>query len=237
MVDGNQESQVTETVTTEVSPEGTPPQAPAATAVASPGADEKGTATGKTYTQAEWNVMQAQITSAKDREIQESRSALARIAMQQELARAQAIEDQAKAQDQADVEAGVITEHDARQRVVARQTQQQTQQSVAEMQAQGEALGCVLMAQQMGADYGIPAEQLLDGMMEKDAMGRPVVKGTPAQMAQKAAGILRKQRDEAVRKASAKTETYDKGPQAEKVGDSDSYEQSLRSRYPSMYPK
>ena len=231
MVDGNQESQVAETVTTAVSPEGTPPQAPAATAVASPGADEKGTATGKTYTQAEWNVMQAQITSAKDREIQESRSALARIAMQQELARAQAIEDQA------DVEAGIITEHDARQRVVARQTQQQTQQSVAEMHAQREALGCVLMAQQMGADYGIPAEQLLDGMMEKDAMGRPVVKGTPAQMAQKAAGILRKQRDEAVRKASAKTETYDKGPQAEKVGDSDSYEQSLRSRYPSMYPK
>lgn len=232
MFDGETPSQVAEPTQDTVLSEGAPtPQAPVAVEETPPGAEVQEApitkaAPAKTYTQAELDAVQGQLMAAKDREIQQHKDALAQVAMREQIAQMQATEAQARAKDNADVEAGILTEPDAAARAQARLQTLQAQAQLQAMNQQGEALARVVMAHDLAKEYGV----------DPDALAKDASLTSPLLMVRKAAALALKARDVELRILKAKPETFDKGPQAETTGQS-SEEQRLRTRYPSMYPK
>ena len=192
-----EETQVTTDAGLEVPPQPTEP-----TAELTPGAEQE--PQERQYTQKEWSEREA----AKDREIAGIRRVLVQQALRAESERRAGEEAQAQAQVRQAVDAGEITESEARERLQGRQRELQHEQylrqqmaAVQGMQAQGEQLGRVLAAQDFAKRYEVDAEVLI----------RDKSLTTPHSMEAKAAQLaLEKVRAElkAVRQPA---ETFDSG--------------------------
>lgn len=187
----------------------------------------------KVYTEDEVRQRESGLTSKLQAETEQMRRYAGQMALAQEIQQLAQAEHQAQGKDQQEVANGVITETEAGQRKGQRIQALQSQAQVAQMQgvlrgqmAQGEQIGRITMAHDLATKYGINPERLL-----KDASIR-----TPMDMIQKATDLALADRDAKLRTFTVKSETFDKGAQGESTGPT-SYEDSLRSRYPTMYPK
>jgi hypothetical protein len=107
--------------------------------------------------------------SAKDREANQLRSLVGRMAMERQVAQAQAIETQAATVDQEAVDNGEITDAQAAQRVQDRRNmaaqvaqQQQTTAAFQNMVAEGEQLGKAIAAEKFARQYNIDGKVLFD---------------------------------------------------------------------------
>jgi hypothetical protein len=186
-----------------------------------PGTEEKPSGTkeaitetkpGKSYSEEEVTRIKSEITSKLQGETEQYKKFAAQLAMQQQLAKMQAEEQQAASKDAQDVANGVIGQQEAEQRKTQRTEASQLQQTLTQQKQQGEMLGRILMAQDLAKKYGIDSDTLL-----KDQALR-----TPTDMILKAADLAIKSREDKLREATAKPETYDKGPGAETGGGDDS---------------
>ena len=162
--------------------------------------------------------------AAARQEAAQYRQKILQMAMQQELLQEQQAEAQASAKDKADVEAGLITHDEASQRQSMRQQAAQLAQMVKQLTPHAEQLGRIKLANDLATEYGINADDLL-----KDTTIQ-----TPVQMYAKAGKLAIAKREDALRKATAKPESYDKGPGTPPPGPKPD-EQRLKERYPSMY--
>jgi hypothetical protein len=109
--------------------------------------------------------------SNKDREANQLRSLVGKMAMERQIAQAQAIEAQAVTVDQEAVDNGEITEDQAAQRVQARRNmaaqavqQQQTAAAYQNMVTEGEQLGKAIAAEKFAQQYNIDGKALFDNM-------------------------------------------------------------------------
>uniref|UniRef100_A0A6M3L5F0 Uncharacterized protein n=1 Tax=viral metagenome TaxID=1070528 RepID=A0A6M3L5F0_9ZZZZ len=184
------------------------------------------TTTPKTYTEKEVQEREAAITSKLQTETAHYQRMAAQMAMREQLGQIAKAEAEVDNKDRQDVDQGLITQQDADQRKVLRQQTVQLQQHIREQSQQGEMLGRVTMAYDMGVKYGVNPELLV-----KDPNIR-----TPMQMVQRASELAMTARDARLRSLTAKPETFDKGPG---VGteESTSEELLLKKRYPTMYKK
>lgn len=170
-----------------------------------PGAEtEKAAPTERIYTQAEVSAME----SAKDRENADLRRAYAQQAMQQELARMEAIEARQQAQDRQAVEDGDITSAEASSRQQQRQ-QAEHQKRVGQQQlvaanqitAEAEQYGRILAARDYGEKYGVNPTELLN---DKGLTSPPLMEAKAAKIAlEKTQGQLKA--------AKQGSETFDAG--------------------------
>jgi hypothetical protein len=220
MLDETNQAQVE---TTAEAPEAGSESQPAETQpeVEQPGTEEKPSGTkeaitetkpGKSYSEEEVTRIKSEITSKLQGETEQYKKFAAQLAMQQQLAKMQAEEQQAASKDAQDVANGVIGQQEAEQRKTQRTEASQLQQTLTQQKQQGEMLGRILMAQDLAKKYGIDSDTLL-----KDQALR-----TPTDMILKAADLAIKSREDKLREATAKPETYDKGPGAETGGGDDS---------------
>ena len=183
----------------------------------------------RTYTQAEWSKRE----SAKDKEIDQYRSRMEQMDRQSELGGIQQAEAQAKASDQREVSEGLITPSEASQRERTRYQQVQSyltanQQAEVFRQVaqQTEQYGRVLAAQDFGKEYELTPAQVAELLSDKNIR-------TPGDMKAKAADLaLEKVRGES-KKSKEIPPKFDQG----QSGGGESYERSLKARYPSMYKK
>ncbi len=186
--------------------------------------------TPKVYTEDEVRQRESQITSTLQAETARMRDHAARLELAQQINALAQAEQQSQLRDQQEVTNGLITDQEAAQRKGQRfqhiqtQTELQNMQRTLQQQRQvGEGNARILVAQEISKQYGVPFETILK---EPD----------PHAMEKAAWKLVLKSKDEALRKVTTKPESFDKGAQAEPTGAGD-YEQSLKSRYPSMYPK
>lgn len=189
----------------------------------------------RTYTHKEWQEREA----ARDTRENEYRQALAQAAMQAQIRDVAANERLAQAADAKAVESGQITETDAAQRAQQRfqtwQQQQNTQQerySLAQQQAllgnasaQTEQGLRLLAAAEMAKEYGLDVAPLLKDTRTKTFEGMKVV----------ALELKNKALSEELKTVKGTKETFDSGHTSGAA--SESYEQSLRARYPTMFKK
>ena len=114
----------------------------------------------------------AAIQAAKDTENEKLRQALFQYALNEEIRRAQAEEDQHASRDQQMVSEGQLTLQEATQRsqertaerqrqIQSQQEQAQVEQQSRQIQAKGEEIGRVLAAQDFGKKYGVDPEVLI----------------------------------------------------------------------------
>ena len=164
-------------------------------------------APAKTYSEDEVR----KITSTSQAEAAQARQYMAQLAMQQQIGQLQAAEEAARVKDRADVDRGIITDTEARERAQTRYqhlvTQAQTAQGQAmlrQQEAQGEQLGRLIMAQDMAKEYGVSTDDLL-----KDRGTT-----TPMAMMKKASDLALKVAREQARMAGATLENFDRGPGA-----------------------
>ena len=184
--------------------------------------------TPKVYTEDEVRQRESRIISTLQAETAQMRDHAARLELTQQIQALAQAEQQAQYKDQQEVTNGLITDQEAAQRKGQRMQHVQTQAELQKMQQTlqqqrqvGEANARILVAQKISQEYGIPFDSIVN---EPD----------PHSMEKAAWKMALKTRDEALRKATVKPESFDKGPQAETTGP-DTYEQSLKSRYPTMY--
>lgn len=155
----------------------------------------------RTYSEEEFSQQMGKFQA----ETAQAREVVNRLAMEHQIRLAQEAEQKLVAKDQQDVEQGLITESDAGQRKALRDQTAQLQQGAAQLQqfvqqqaTQGEALGRILMAQDLAKEYGVNVDDLLNG---KELT-------TPLQMVTKAAKLaIAKLKEEA-----KKPETFIAGP-------------------------
>jgi len=206
----------------------------AETPTAQPGAETKETETKETTAETTKPVEPAKprtysedevrkIQHDSDQQAAQLRQVLGRLSMQQQIQQLQQQEGQAQAQDRQEVEAGNITEQQAQQRSQQRIDYVRLQGVLNQQRTEGEQNARILVAQKISQEFGVPIESII---REPD----------PYAMERKAAKLVIKQKDDEIRKAKSKPESFDKGPQSESTGPT-SYEDSLKSRYPTMYPK
>lgn len=177
----------------------------------------------KTFTEKEVKEREAAIASKLQAETAQYQRMMAQLAMQNQIAQA---EQAVAVKDRQDVESGQITQQDADQRKILRQQSVVLQQHVREQAQQGEILGRVTMAYDLGVEYGINPEILV-----KDSNIT-----TPMQMMRKAAELAVAARDRKIKSLTVNPESYDKGPGT--GGQSaQSEEENLRQRYPTMFKK
>ncbi len=126
----------------------------------------------KTYTQEEYGAAMAE----RDRREAQYRQGLAQLAMREQVSQAQVAEARAQSADAQAVERGDITQEQAQQRSQQRfqgwQQGQQARQQTQAMQQQmavaqtvlqrGEQVGRLLAAQDLAAEHGVDAKELLD---------------------------------------------------------------------------
>ena len=187
----------------------------------------------KVFTEAEVAEREARITSTLQTQTAEVQERLARLELQRQIDAIASAEQAAQGKDKQDVDNGIISEDEAvqrrNQRTQALRDQAQTaqlQQALREQTQQGEQLGRILMAHDLAKKYGVDPDKLL-----KDANIK-----TPMAMIQKATDLALADRDTKLRQLSSKSENFDKGQHAETTG-AETYDESLKSRYPTMYPK
>lgn len=186
--------------------------------------------TPKVYTEDEVRQRESQITGKLQAETAQMRDYAAKLALQQQVQALVQAEQQAQNKDQQEIANGVITEQEAAQRKGQRiqtiQTQaeiQQMRQTLQQQRQVGEGNARILVAQQISKEYGVSFDSIVN-LPDPHAMEKAAWK------------LALKSKDEALRKATVKPESFDKGPQSEVPGAGD-YEQSLKSRYPTMYQK
>ena len=190
--------------------------------------------TQKTYTEEEVARIREEQAAAR-REAAQARQLAAQLAMQQEIARLQQEEEQAKAKDMNDVESGLITQEEANQRAADRQKLRQLNETIQKLTPHAEQLGRIKFANDVAselekelAECGITSKLDVDALIQDESIK------TPLQMREKAEKMARTLLKEALRKAKVKPETFDQGPGAAPPGPK-TEEQRLRERYPTMF--
>jgi hypothetical protein len=163
----------------------------------------------KTYTQEEVAEREAKIMSQAQAEAEQYRQYAAQVAMQQEISRLQAKEREAQAKDQKEVTDGYITPEIAEQRRNQRMEEERARRAYQALEQKGNDLARILLAQELGNEYGIDFNLLL-----KDKTIR-----TDFDMSRKAAKLAIEAREEKIRAAAIVPETFDKGPAGGVVGD------------------
>jgi len=187
------------TQTTEQAGDITPPPAEP-TAETQPGAEEKPQKAPRTYTEQEWSERE----KAKDTEIAEYRTLLARQALEQQAAQAGAIEKEARAQDEKAVEAGEITSAEAAQRAQQRQQEASQQIAARQLMTRAEEAGRILAAQDFGKKYNLEEAQIAELLSDKSL-------DSPAAMEAKAAKIALEKTQEELKAAKEVPQTFDSG--------------------------
>lgn len=168
-----------------------------------------------------------------DRELARLRQQVAQMTLQQELQQMQEQEKAAVAIDNKALEAGEITETEVRQRAAARDDfrrikwqNTQLQRQAAEITTQAEERAYVLVAGKIAENLG-KEEGLVDADIRKlteELLSSKTRFSHPAEMEAAALRLLNKRHREALRKATTKSENYDKGPGAQPTGNtSDDY--------------
>ena len=181
----------------------------------------------RTYTQKEWSKRE----SAKDKEIAEIKKQIAQISQQSQVERIQQVEMQARANDQREVEGGIITPQDASLRAQNRYhkvqsdlTLAQQQETLVQMSSQTEQYGRVLAAQDFGKEYELGQDEIAELLSDTDLK-------TPSDMKAKAA-TLAWEKTQTELKKSRGAPKYDQGLQG-----GDTATKTLKSRYPTMFKK
>lgn len=152
----------------------------------------------KTRTEEEWRKRE----SAKDAEINTYKTAASEAAMQAQIAAQEKAEATAKAKDQNDIDQGLITQAEAKQREQARQ------RAIA-MQPQMEQMGRMMAAQEFGGRHGVNPFDLLSDQSIK----------TPQQMEAKAKELAQTKSDTEKKTVSDKIETLEAEIKALKEGE------------------
>ncbi len=189
------------------------------------------------YTEEEYRRLQA----VADSQVAQRDAALQQLLLRQQIAQYQQQETQVEAADRAQVEQGLIPEQEVAQRKNLRLQTAQQQAQLAQLAQinqglafQGESLGYVVAASDISAE--IAKEENLEpaDLMElfKELVSGKKV-GTVGEMRAKAERFMRMRAKEATKKAMAISETFDRGPSK----GLDSEEQSLKTRYPTMFRK
>lgn len=180
----------------------------------------------KTFTEAEVTAREAEITSTLQKQRAESEAQLYRLRMEEQIRQAQKAEDDATAQDKAQVEQGYIGEDVVEQRKQARQvTKQYIQQAqgigqvVEQLRQEGEMLGMLSAvyhtAKDVAKEDGLNEFQTMELFEQLMRGERPK---SPDQVKGKIAELRLKKAKEALRAATATSETFDKGPGVANVG-------------------
>jgi hypothetical protein len=146
----------------------------------------------------------AKIQAEARKEAEQYKNSLAQLQLQQELVKAQQEEAKLQAKDKADVESGSITQEEAAERQNSRQEVGKLRDMIQRLTPHAEQLGRIQMANDLALEYGIKAEDLIK---DKEIQN-------PMQMMRQATKLALAAKDEALRKATAKPETFDKGPGA-----------------------
>lgn len=140
----------------------------------------------RTYSEQEWSDREA----AKDKEISDLRGSVSRQAMQAQIAEQQRVEADAQAKDRSDIEQGLITEQEARQR-------QQRRQADVAMQPAREEVARWTVAKAFEERYGVSATQLFEDQTLTE----------PLQMESKAKELAKTASDAAKQTASDEIDT------------------------------
>jgi len=113
-------------------------------------------------------------------------------------------------QDKQEVESGAISQREAESRKQLRQQSSQLNQMIRQLTPQAEQLGRIACANEMAKEYGISAEALISDK----------TLANPQMMERRAAKLALAAKDEALRKATVKPESFDKGPAGKSDGES-----------------
>ncbi len=250
-VDTETTSQVNETVTTPT-PETEKPQVSETTVSPQPG--EQLTVTPpvtppKTYTEEEIRKRESDILKVKDSEIAQAHQRLAQTAIAQQIQQMQAEEANALAKDQKDVNAGLLSQEEAAGRSRSRQQyreqewrNQQLQREAAALNQKTEEIAYIqvawVMANNIGTEEGLTQAEINE--LSKDLLSGEHAPN-PHAMEAKALRIINKKHREALKRLTAKPESFDKGPgqstgkmsdsaflKAYAAGDSDDHKRASR---------
>lgn len=153
-----------------------------------------------------------QMQATYDRRLAEARDNVARLTMQQQLAAMQDAERQAVAKDTEDVQNGMISQTDAdrrqhiRMEVVREQVRLgQIQRQSAEMEDRANLSAKVIMARDVGTEYGLEEKEITALILDKSIQNPNMMMGAVTKLM---ATKLKAQQ----RAAQIKPETFDRGP-------------------------
>ena len=188
----------------------------------------------RTYSEDEWKRHEAEITSAKDKEIQEHKTQLSRLHMQQRINQLVTQERQAQANDRLAVENGTISPEEAEQRSRARAETTRLSQVVDELKPQAEQLGRIQMANDLAKTY----KDRYGVTIDPDVLIKDKGIKSPTEMIQKASDLALSSKNEELKayKNPKKPEVFDGGP-GTNGGGATNEEAMDRKMYPTMFKK
>ncbi len=146
-------------------------------------------------------------TARMRKDADDAQKQAASIRMQQQIERAQAEETRAKAKDKQDVDNGLISEEQAGQRAQERQRSEQIRQTLRQQEAAADSLGRVMLAEELVKEY---KESGVD--LDRDTLVNDKSLTDPTLMIRKAANLAIASLKAQLKEATAKPESFDKGP-------------------------
>lgn len=165
---------------------------------------------GKTYTEEEVRQREAQITSKAQAETAQYRKYAEQVALRQQKEEAEAKERLAAAKDSEAVERGIITQDEAEEKKAARaeiaQLQFERQQQRAQQEAEARIAAIPLILRDFEPVFGVK-------LNPEDFLGDTNIRG-PADIILKGLLLANTQLKAQLKAATAKSETFDKGPGA-----------------------
>ncbi len=154
--------------------------------------------------QAEIDRIISEKTAKMRADTSEAEKRAAQIVMQRQIEQANAEEAKARAKDQQDLDNGFITEDQLNQRAKDRQDQKQLRQTLQKQRQEADALGKVMLANDLAKEYGIEADALLNDQAITD----------PLTMVRKASKMALDALKTQLKEATVKPESFDRGPGA-----------------------